>query len=229
MTQTFESRRAAGRQLGQLLASRGYQDAVVLALPRGGVPVGYEVAIALHAPLDVFTVRKLGVPGHEELAMGAIASGGVRVIMPDIVDEYGISESTLESVSAAEQVELDRREHLYRDSRPLPHLEGHTVILVDDGIATGASMIAAIRAVRALHPRLVVAATPVMPQSARSLMLKYADACEAVMVLDRFSGVCTCYDDFSQVSDQEVRALLQQASLQHTSLPPALAGFGRLT
>lgn len=222
----FENRRDAGRRLGEVLASQGHDDPVVLGLPRGGVPVAYEVAMALNAPLDVFTVRKLGVPDHEELAMGAIASGGILVTMPEVVREFGITNATLDAVSAGERIELERRERAYRDSRPFPSLEGRTVILVDDGVATGASMIAAVHAVRAMRPRLVVAATPVIAGSTQTLLRRYADACEAVLVLERFSGVGAYYGDFEQTTDEEVRTLLHDAFARHTQMSHSAAMTG---
>src|SRR5437867_757140 len=158
----LEDRSAAGRQLSNAMkAHANRHDVVVLALPRGGVPVGFEVAQALHAPIDVFVVRKLGVPGHPELAMGAIASGGVRVLSQDLIDELGIPPNAIEQVSVRERLELERREAAYRGQRPMPSLEQRTVILIDDGVATGASMEAAVAAVRQLGPAAVVVAAPV--------------------------------------------------------------------
>lgn len=212
----FADRRDAGRQLGALLRPRGYVAPVVLGLPRGGVPVAYEVANALNAPLDVFVVRKLGVPRHEELAMGAIASGGVQVIVPHVVEQLGIRPDVIEAVSAAERIELARREREYRGARPFPVLKGRTAIIVDDGVATGASMIAALQAVRALGPAAVVAAVPVASRQARDHILQYADACIAVLVPDDFAGVGEWYGDFSQTADEDVRALLHEA---HARIP----------
>src|SRR5438270_12566315 len=161
----FRDRTEAGQALaGQLTRYAGRPDVVVLALPRGGVPVAFEVAQALGAPLDVFLVRKLGVPGQEELAMGAIASGGVRVINSDVVHAYHIPERALDEVAAKEQRNLEMRERMYRGNRPRSSLEGKTVVLVDDGLATGSSMRAAVRAVRSEHPRRIVVAVPVAAQ-----------------------------------------------------------------
>src|SRR5919198_900224 len=158
----FADRADAGTRLAQRLNAYAHRkDVVVLALPRGGVPVGFEVARALGAPLDVFVVRKLGVPGHPELAMGAIASGGVRVLSEDLIQELGIPQAAVEQVSVRERLELERRERLYRGNRTLPPLESRTVILVDDGLATGASMEAAVAAVRQLRPAAAVVAVPV--------------------------------------------------------------------
>src|SRR2546421_504843 len=158
----FTDRAHAGRELaGRLAPYRGRSDVLVLALPRGGIPVGFEVAEALSAPLDVFVVRKLGVPGHEELAMGAIASGGVRVVNDDVVGRLGVPAGSIAEAVEREQGELERREHAYRGGREPPDLEGKVVILVDDGLATGATMLAAVRAARRLGPARVVVATPV--------------------------------------------------------------------
>src|SRR5437773_9800954 len=158
----FKDRIEAGRQLANALTEYANRhDVVVLALPRGGVPVGYEVAQALHAPLDVFLVRKLGVPGHPELAMGAIASGGVRVVSREIIEELGIAPEAIERIAALEAIELDRRDRLYLGARPRPTIANRIVILVDDGLATGATMEAAIAAVRQLRPARIVAAAPV--------------------------------------------------------------------
>lgn len=208
MTQLFVDRREAGRKLGALLATRTWKDPIVLGLPRGGIPVAYEVAQALHAPLDAFVVRKLGVPGHEELAMGAIASGGVRVLVPDVLAHTHIRAETVDAVTERERRELDRREQAYRPGRPLPSLAGKTVILVDDGIATGASMSAAARAVRTLGPASIVIATPVMSASVRPDLLLVADECVAVMVPEPLFAIGAWYDDFAQTTDDEVCALL---------------------
>ena len=211
MTTPFRDRRDGGRHLGAILRARSYRNPIVLALPRGGVPVAFEVATAIGADLDVFVVRKLGVRGHEELAMGAIASGGVRVLMPEIVRGLGVTDDVIERVTSRERIELARREHEYRGERPFPLLEGRTVIIVDDGVATGASMLAAIRAVRAQRPALVVAAAPVMSTEARAMLLDHADACEAVKVPEDFIAVGAWYGDFSQTTDEEVTALLRVA------------------
>lgn len=209
---TFRNRVEAGRRLAAKLAQYARrQDVLVLGLPRGGVPVAHEVARRLGAPLDVFVVRKLGVPGHEELAMGAIASGGVRVINDQVVAELGITRATLDRVAVVEERELHRREHLYRADRPLPVVRDWTVILVDDGIATGSTMRAAIQALRHLGARRLVVATPtVAPSTARELA---ADVDEFVAVITPadFAGVGQWYEDFTQTSDDEVRALLAES------------------
>jgi len=207
----FKDRHEAGVALADLL--QGYarrNDVVVLALPRGGVPVGYEVAAALQVPLDVFSVRKLGVPGHPELAMGAIASGGVQVLNDEVMAWYRPSADTLEAVARVEMRELARREQLYREGRPLVLVEGRTVILVDDGLATGSTMRAAVQAVRRLHAREVVVASPVgAPETCRA-MRREADDVVCVLMPDHFSAVGAWYLDFSETTDDEVRRLLRE-------------------
>jgi putative phosphoribosyl transferase len=211
MATRYRNRSEAGRILATYLSTyRNQTDLQVLALPRGGVPVAYEVARALHAPLDVFLVRKLGVPGHEELAMGAIATGGMRVLNEDVVRTLFIPSAIIESVMEREQHELERRERLYRDSRPRPQVRGRTVILIDDGLATGASMRAAARALRQQQPaRLVIAVPVAAPQSCQEFRTEVDEVICAYMPQD-FYGVGWWYDDFSQTSDQEVRDLLAQ-------------------
>jgi predicted phosphoribosyltransferase len=205
----YRDRADAGARLaGHLAAYAGRADVVVLGLPRGGVPVAAQVARALRAPLDVFCVRKLGVPGDEELAMGAIATGGVVVLNERVVWELGVSEQTLAEVVAAERVELERRERAYRGERPPAALEGRAVLIVDDGLATGATMRAAVRAVRAAGPRRVIVAVPVAAaETCRSLE---ADADEVVCPLapQGFRSVGGWYEDFSTTSDDEVRRCL---------------------
>ena len=209
----FHDRIDAGRQLAAKLGEyAGRSDVIVLALPRGGVPVGYEVAKALGAPLDVFLVRKLGVPGQEELAMGAIASGGVRVLNPEAVDYLGIPPEVIDAVTRREQQELERREHLYRGTRPLPRVQGRTVILVDDGLATGSTMRAAVAALRRLGPARVVVAVPVgAPETCAELGTE-ADECICAREPQPFYAVGAWYEDFSQTSDEEVRYLLEKAA-----------------
>lgn len=209
MPTQFHDRRDAGRRLAQGLDRyRGAADLLVLALPRGGVEVGAEVARRLGAPLDVILVRKLGVPGHEELAMGAIASGGIRVLAQDVVDMLGISEQEIAAVAAAEEDELDRRERLYRGRRPPPEVRGKTVILVDDGLATGASMRAAAAVVAGQGPRRLVIAVPVAPPStcAELRALGHEVVCGATP--EPFHSVGEWYERFDQTSDDEVRRLL---------------------
>ena len=205
----FADRREGGRLLGRhLFQFADRQDVVVLALPRGGVPVGFEIARALRAPLDVFVVRKLGLPGHPELAMGAIASGGVRVMNEDVLTWYRPSDAAIEAVTRAERGELERRERAYRDDRlPLP-IDGKTVILVDDGLATGSTMQAAVRAVRRLHPSRVIVAVPVGAAETCEVLRTVADDVVCPVTPYPFSAVGLWYVDFSQTSDDDVRRLL---------------------
>lgn len=208
----YRSRREAGQVLARLLQHyKGRDDVVVLALPRGGVPVAYEVARSLGAPLDVFLVRKLGVPGQEELAMGAIASGGVRVLVESVIRQLAIPPAIVQAAAEREGRELERRERDYRGDRPVPEVAGRTVILVDDGIATGASMRAAIAALRALRPaRLVVAVPVAAPETCRELAA-LVDEVVCALTPERFTAVGLWYEDFSPTTDDEVRALLADA------------------
>ncbi|KUI33398.1 phosphoribosyl transferase [Mycobacterium sp. IS-1496] len=206
---TFRDRRDAGRVLAEKLSAyRDRDDVVVLGLARGGVPVGWEVAHGLGAPLDVFLVRKLGVPQWEELAMGAIASGGGVVINEQLVTRLNITEEALRRAIERETLELRRRETAYRQGRPPPELAGATVVLTDDGIATGASMLAAVRAVRASQPARVVVAVPVGPASACREIGGEADAVICATMPAGFDAVGQVYADFHQVTDDEVRDLL---------------------
>ncbi|HYW86848.1 MAG TPA: phosphoribosyltransferase [Chloroflexota bacterium] len=213
----FRDRHDAGRQLAALLtAYAGRKDVFVLALPRGGVPVGFEVARALNAPLDAFLVRKLGVPGHEELAMGALASSGVRVLNRDTIDQLGIPPSVIEHVTAIEQGELQRQEGLYRAVRPPPDVKDHTVILVDDGLATGSTMRAAAAALRPQQPtRIVVAVPTAAPQTADELR-REVDEVVCVITPQPFYAVGLWYHDFSETSDEEVSSLLAAAASHQT-------------
>ena len=207
----FHDRYEAGRRLaGELHAYAGRDDVIVVALPRGGVPVGYEVALALGVPLEVMQVRKLGVPGHEELAMGAIASGGVRIVSENVVEALGIPERVIATVAAAEVQELERRERVYREGRLFPEMRGRTVILVDDGLATGSTMRAAVAALRSLGAARLVAAVPVAPKESRDAMREVVDEVVCASVPERFQAVGEWYDDFSQISDQEVSELLRR-------------------
>jgi len=212
MRTRFSDRREAGRQLAALLQPLAEDpDLIVLGLPRGGVPVAYEVAAALGAPLDVFVVRKLGVPGHEEYAMGAIASGNIRVVNHEVVRQLQIPTSTVEQVERAERRELERRERLYRGDRPAPSLHHRTVVLVDDGLATGSTMLAAVAAVRTQRPRRIVVAAPVASREARDTLRRQADDCVCVSTPDPFYGVGLWYLNFNQTTDDEVQQLLAAA------------------
>jgi len=214
----FKDRRDAGKQLAQeLLAYAGRSDVIVLALPRGGVPVAYDVARALNAPLDIFIVRKLGLPGHEELAIGAIASGGIRVLNHDIVQGLKIPQTMIDTVTRQELQELERREGAYRGNRPPPDVRGRTVILIDDGLATGASMRAAVAALRAQNPARIVVAVPTAAPETCATFESEVDEVICAMTPEPFYGVGRWYEDFSQTTDEEVRALLEEAArqLQH--------------
>lgn len=212
----FRDRADAGRYLTEKLHHyAGRPDVLVLALPRGGVPVGYEVARALGAPLDVFLVRKVGVPGHEELAMGAVASGGVRVTNPSVFRQLGEPDALFDAAAAREERELRRREDTYRDGRPPPDVRGKTVILVDDGLATGASMRAAVVALRRLGPARVVVAVPVGAGETCDAFRDEADEVVCATEPDPFFAVGLWYEDFSQTTDDEVRDLLARAAETH--------------
>jgi predicted phosphoribosyltransferase len=211
MRVVFRDRAEAGAALASILTRFARRDdVVVLALPRGGVPVGYEVASRLEAPLDVFLVRKLGVPGREELAMGAIASGGVRVLNERLVRAYGISDAAVERIAEAERQELERRERAYREGRPQPEVSGKVAILVDDGLATGSTMRAAVAAVRRLGPGRVVVAVPTAPSSTCEELAREADEVVCVSTPPRFRAVGLSYREFPQVSDEQVRDLLRR-------------------
>jgi len=210
--QPFANRREAGVELAARLDRyRDRDDVVVLGLPRGGVPVAFEVARALGAPLDVFLVRKLGVPRHRELAMGAIASGGVRVLNDEVVGWYGVPKTVIDAVAREELLELERRERAYRDDRQLLDVRNRTVILVDDGLATGSSMKAAVEAVRALAPARIVVAVPVGAPETCGALSHAADDVVCARTPEPFSAVGLWYEDFSQTTDQEVRELLGAA------------------
>jgi predicted phosphoribosyltransferase len=214
-TLRFADRHEAGAELARRLeAYAGRDDVVVLALPRGGLPVAAEVAGALGAPLDVFVVRKLGLPGHVELAMGAIASGGVRVLNEDVIEACRPSPASVEEVTRREQAELERREREYRDHRPPVAVEGKTVILVDDGLATGSSMQAAVLAVRRLKPSRVVVAVPVGASQACEMLERVAEEVVCARMPEPFSAVGLWYEDFSQTSDAEVRQIMANAALE---------------
>lgn len=207
----FRDRTEAGQLLaGELGVYANQPDVIVLGLPRGGVPVAAEVARKLGAPLDVFVVRKLGFPGHPELAMGAIASGGLRVLNEEVVHSMRVPAEVIATVTADEQRELERRERRYRDERPPPEVDGKTVLVVDDGIATGSSMMAAVAALRQAGARFIVVAVPVIASSTYPQIRDAADAVAAVLVPDLFRGVGQWYEDFSQTTDDEVREFLER-------------------
>jgi predicted phosphoribosyltransferase len=213
----YRDRRHAGRVLAAALAEFGPpHDSVILALPRGGVPVGFEVAAALHAPLDVFVVRKLGLPGHPELAMGAIASGGTRVLNDDVVRWYGLTHEDIEAVTRAELQELARREAEYRGGRELIPVAGRIAILVDDGLATGATMHAAVAALRTLNPLRVIAAAPVGAPETCWKLRSVADDVVCPLTPEGFTAVGLWYEDFNQTSDHEVRLYLAEANAGST-------------
>jgi putative phosphoribosyl transferase len=207
----FEDRREAGRYLATKLQNYANRDDVlVLGLPRGGIPVAYEVAQALNAPLDIFLVRKLGVPGREELAMGAISTGGVRVLNREVVDQLSIDARTIDHVANEEMSELRRRETAYRGDCPEPQIEGQTVILVDDGLATGATMLAAVTALRQRNPASVVVAVPTASQETCSRFEAYVDEIVCAITPEPFWGVGLWYENFEQTDDAEVRKLLAE-------------------
>ncbi len=214
MEPLYQDRVAAGRYLATKLTGYANQpDVIVLALPRGGVPVAFEVAEALHAPLDVFIVRKLGVPGHEELAMGAIATGGFRVLNEDVVHGLRIPSYVIDQVTAHELQELARREREYRDDRPPPDVRDKTVILVDDGLATGSTMRAAAMALRQQHPARIVVAVPVASPEACDELRSEVDNIVCATTPTPFYGVGAWYQDFAQTTDEEVHDLLQRAAM----------------
>ena len=209
----FRDRREAGRILARRLSRYvSRSNVIVLGLPRGGVPVAYEVAHALGAPLDVFIVRKIGHPWNEELALGAVASGGVEILDRDFAHQLGTSDEQLNRIVARERRELERREWLYRGDRPFPDLAGKTTIVVDDGLATGASMRAAVQALRSSHPASIVVAVPAASREACARISQMADECVCVMTPEPFYGVGAWYDDFSHTSDGEVLELLEGAA-----------------
>ncbi|MBS1791746.1 MAG: phosphoribosyltransferase [Acidobacteria bacterium] len=215
MEKRFHDRTQAGRLLAEKLRDYANRhDVIVLALPRGGVPVAYQVAKTLHVPLDVLVVRKLGVPDQPELAMGAIASGGVRVLNEDLLSYYPISAEMIESVAAGEQKELERRERLYRGDRPMPEVKGRTVILVDDGIATGTTMRSAVKALKKLQAASIVVAVPVAPESIRAEYgwLKDHVVFTCLATPERFFAISLWYEEFPQTTDEEVRDLLWRAA-----------------
>ncbi|HWQ32089.1 MAG TPA: phosphoribosyltransferase [Blastocatellia bacterium] len=213
MARAFRDRVEAGRVLATKLTAYAHRpDVLVLALPRGGVPVAFEVAQALDAPLDVFIVRKLGVPGHEELAMGAIASGGGRILNHEVLRYISIPPEVIDEVTAREQRELERRERSYRDDRPPPEVQGRTVILVDDGLATGSTMRAAAAALRAQHPARIIVAVPVASPEVCEEFRSEVDEIICAMTPQPFMAVGLWYENFAQTSDEQVRELLEMAA-----------------
>ncbi|RKG68922.1 phosphoribosyltransferase [Corallococcus sp. CA054B] len=221
--QMFRDRVDAGRALGQRLRVLlgGAGDLLVLALPRGGVPVGFEVARILGVPLDVFMVRKLGTPGHEELAMGAIATGGVTVLNGSVVRRLGIPQSAIAAAAERETRELARREHLFREGRPPARVEGRTVVLVDDGLATGSTMRAALRALRQQKPARIVVGVPVGAPETCAEFEREADAVVCVHTPAPFYAVGQWFEDFTQTTDDEVRELLARAAQEEGAAPVA--------
>ena len=213
MKTQFLNRTEAGQCLAENLSNyANREDVLVLALPRGGVPVAAEVAKKLNVPLDVFVVRKLGLPGHPELAMGAIATGGVRVFNGEVMNSFRIPDEVVNAVTAEELIEIQRREKAYRDKLPPLELEGKTVILVDDGVATGSTMLAAVAALRQLNVARIIVAAPVIAGSTYYEIRRAADDVAAVIVPENFSAVGQWYEDFSQTSDDEVRTLLAEGA-----------------
>jgi putative phosphoribosyl transferase len=218
MKRPFQNRSEAGRLLAKKLETYALApDVLVLALPRGGVPVAFEVAKALDVPMDVFLVRKLGVPSQEELAMGAIATGGVRVVNEDVVRLLGIPESMIAAVAAREQRELDRRQREYRGDRQTPVVRGRIIILVDDGLATGSTMRAAAAALRQQQPKRIVIAVPVAPPETCAEFRPEVDEVVCAITPEPFYGVGRWYEDFTQTTDEEVRDLLERASETHSA------------
>ncbi len=214
MPTQFKDRTSAGRDLAAKLAHLRDQNVIVLGLPRGGLPVAYEIAHALHAPLDVLNVRKLGVPWHEELAMGAIATGGVRVLNNDVIMATGVTRENLDEVTALQRLELDRRERLYRSGRPAPDLRGRIVVLVDDGIATGATARAAISVVRAQQPARVVLAVPVVQALQADELKLEVDELVCVVAPGDLYAIGVWYDSFPQLTDDEVRKILARSAAE---------------
>lgn len=213
MRSLFHDRRSAGRYLATKLTRYAHDpEVIVLALPRGGVPVAYEVAHALRAPLDVFLVRKLGTPGQPELALGAISSGGMRVLNPEIVELVGVPNYVIEQIATKELQELERRERLYREGRPPLDVQGRTVLLVDDGLATGASMRVAIMALRQLHPARLVVAVPTASTETCDAFRELVDEIICAQTPEPFYAVGAWYEDFSQTTDEQVRTLLERAA-----------------
>jgi predicted phosphoribosyltransferase len=215
----FPNRREGGRFLaGKLAKYADRSDVLVLGLPRGGVPVAYEVARALHVPLDVFLVRKLGMPGHEELAIGALASGGTRVLNDQVIRNLNLPEDLIAAVTATEEKELRRREQLYRGDRRMPDVRDRTLLLIDDGLATGSTMRAAVAALRQQGPARIVVAVPVGAPETCAELREEADEAVCARMPEPFHAVGAWYSDFSQTTDEEVRNLLERAEEEHASM-----------
>jgi putative phosphoribosyl transferase len=215
----FRNRIEGGRLLAAKLAHYANRpDVLVLALPRGGVPVGFEVARALDAPLDVFLVRKLGVPGHKELAMGAIATGGIRVINKDVVRGLRIPDHVIDQVAEIEQEELERRQRAYRGNRPEPEVQARTIILVDDGLATGSTMRAAVAALRQQAPQRIVVGVPIAASTTCNEFQHEVDEIVCAMTPEPFYAVGMWYQDFSETTDEEIQDLLEKANVEHTQV-----------
>jgi len=208
----FKDRKDAGRKLAERLIKYAGTTVIVFGLPRGGVPVAAEVARMLKMPLDVFMVRKLGLPGNEELALGAISAGGVRILNQDVIEMFDVPEPVIDQVTQKERRRLDDRQRVYRGERAFPDVEGKTVILVDDGLATGASMMAAVESVRHLKPGRIVVAVPVAPPSACKELAVRVDEIICLYTPPMFEAVGAWYEDFSQISDDEVRELIQRGN-----------------
>lgn len=220
----FKNRVEAGQILANRLAEYANQKPIVLGLPRGCVPVAFEVAMALHAPLDVFVVRKLGVPGQEELAMGAIASGGVRVLNKPVIESLQISDEAIEAEALKERQELERRERLYRGERPELNVHDRTVILVDDGIATGSTIKAAIAALKKQKAGRIVVAVPVAPTSIIEELQEEVDEVVCVSTPEMFFAISVWYDEFPQTSDEDVRELLKKAETKKQAVAGLMSG-----
>lgn len=216
----FLNRKDAGQQLAYALRSyANHPDVMVLGLPRGGVPVAHEIAKVLHAPMDVCLVRKLGVPGQKELAMGAIASGGVRVLNYEVISWFGISGKTIDEVATHELKELQRRDRAYRGDLPQPNLQGQTVILVDDGIATGSTMQAAVAVLKSQHPARIIVAVPVSSPQASSLLKANVDEMVCLLTPEMLYSIGLWYEDFSQTTDEEVCELLHSEGVSPQHAP----------
>ena len=209
----FQDRSQAGRILASHLEKyRDRPDVLVLALPRGGVPVAYEIAQALNAPLDIFVVRKLGLPGQEEVAMGAIAMGEIRVLNEELIQQLNIPRNVIDAITAREQQELERRQRVYRGDKPAPDVRGRTVIVVDDGLATGSTMVAALAALRKQQPARLIVAVPTAPPETCDGLRAYADEVVCALTPDPFRSVGSWYQGFDQTTDDEVRDLLKRAA-----------------